>query len=638
MMTMRSVLSSGWMTKPRRAANGRCLEPALNLQCITTSSQLWWSSYNTSTPPHGYYYNDSKNSKKKSAEDTVDWVVKLDQAVLRYPGSSSCSVPQQQQHPPLDFKIQAAGTNVCGGHALLGPNSSGKSLLVAALTGLTTLHAHHPHQGRRLDSTARPHIVNPTSVQEPSGGAAAPKSAVVVASVSFESHQRLLKEGGSTYAALTRTTGGGQLSQAAQFMVVRFGLYSLLTRNVTTLSTGEIRKVLLVAALSLRPRLLVLDNAFDGLDVASRNVLKEIVSKTIRGFRRSDILVQGVNVKAVAHTQVLMATHRAEEIVDEISTITVMKGHLGRPAVTEDRNGRTAGELVLHAVTGEDVSSVAAAACEPWDDPTLPSTEEITELWNHSREQHRPRHNHQSEHQQIVRVENFGVTRGDKDLLAGLNWSVRQGERWLVAGGNGAGKSSLSKFLTTARSESVADGEQYHTGSLNVSLSPDRVGWVSTERHMSLMSMSQSTRTAREVMQMGVDDNYSLSTLLTADNGAVDKVAKWLRLDEQEHHGLLTRPFAELSQGEQKLVLLASAMAKRPKLLIFDEPLQGLDLVNRRRVLGLMERICCATDTSVVYVTHHFDELIPSLTHALHLHEGRAIYNGEISAYNHEDM
>ena len=116
---------------------------------------------------------------------------------------------------------------------------------------------------------------------------------------------------------------GGNLTKAAQFLVVRFGLFPLLQRDVSTLSTGEIRKVLLVRALANRPRVLFLDNAFDGLDVPSRETLKDLVSKTLLGFKQ-DILVQAVHSDATAHTQIVLVTHRAEEIVPEIETITTV--------------------------------------------------------------------------------------------------------------------------------------------------------------------------------------------------------------------------------------------------------------------------------------------------------------------------
>ena len=71
---------------------------------------------------------------------------------------------------------------------------------------------------------------------------------------------------------------------------------------------------MLVQALSEKPQLLLLDNAFDGLDVPSRKVLQEIISKTLRGFS-NDLLVQGVSSKDTADsTQVVLMTHRAEEL------------------------------------------------------------------------------------------------------------------------------------------------------------------------------------------------------------------------------------------------------------------------------------------------------------------------------------
>lgn len=87
-------------------------------------------------------------------------------------------------------------------------------------------------------------------------------------------------------------------SQAAKYLVMRFGLYRLLSRRVEQLSTGEIRKLLLARALSSRPRLLLLDNAFDGLDSRARDELREHVGQTARGF--GEMLVQG----AGGHLQV----------------------------------------------------------------------------------------------------------------------------------------------------------------------------------------------------------------------------------------------------------------------------------------------------------------------------------------------
>ena len=98
---------------------------------------------------------------------------------------------------------------------------------------------------------------------------------------------------------------------------------------------------------------------------------------------------------------------------------------------------------------------------------------------------------------------------------------------------------------------------------------------------------------------------------------------------------LKERSLQQLSQGEQKLVLIASALAKQPKLLILDEPTQGLDWVHRRRILALLERLCQAIpELSLVFITHYEEEWIPSISHVLHLDHGRALYQGGRKNYN----
>ena len=179
-----------------------------------------------------------------------------------------------------------------------------------------------------------------------------------------------------------------------------------------------------------------------------------------------------------------------------------------------------------------------------------------------------------------------------------------------------AGKSTLSRLL--ARKSSVEDG------SLMLSVDESQIGWVSTELHMQLAQSGISTRNV-----LAGHDNPPASQIEFGE-----KVASWLNVDPV----LLSRPFSCLSQGEQKMVLVARAIAGRPKLLIVDEPMQGLDSHNRRRVLGLIELICRATDASLVYITHHMEELLPCVTHVLHLQGGRDVFQGELADYEPESI
>jgi len=341
-----------------------------------------------------------------SAVETVLPLAELNDAVLAYPGSSGCT-------RPIDFAIQPASS---GGHALIGGNASGKSLISSAIAS----------QG------------SSEYLREGTFYTDKPWYSTTVAHVSFESHEEILEKGGTVTKVISR---GGQLSKAAQFLIVRFGLYHLLHREVGTLSTGEIRKVMLIRALAECPRLLILDNAFDGLDVPSREKLKELVSRTIQGFR-PDILVQAVSARNTAHTQVLLLTHRPEEVVDEIEHISVLKSVPGESFGKLESFSRESmsSHTLFERALGDNDRYGDVTTVEPWnDDNLLPTIDEIARTWEGVLEE--------ATNKPLIVAEGLNVRRGDATLLQELNWQVKAGERWLVAGGNGAGTLCCRRFF-----------------------------------------------------------------------------------------------------------------------------------------------------------------------------------------------
>jgi ABC-type molybdenum transport system ATPase subunit/photorepair protein PhrA len=262
------------------------------------------------------------------------------------------------------------------------------------------------------------------------------------------------------------------------------------------------------------------------------------------------------------------------------------------------------------------------------NDVALPSLDEIRAVWQSGGEDKRTnKHNASRETKfistlgPVLEAKQLKVQRDDTILMDGFDWKVMEGDRWLLAGGNGSCKSTLSRLLT-AQDENAVSGGHLQT--------PQSVGWVSTELHMSL---TQSTLTGREVLLGYATPTASQTMTRHHSPHVVDAVASWLELGTNEA-ALLDRPFQNLSQGEQKMVLIGAAMAGRPEVLVLDEPCQGLDLWNRRRVLKLVEQLCQATRTTLVYITHHLEEVIPSVTHVLHLHKGATIYNGPRSNYD----
>ena len=82
---------------------------------------------------------------------------------------------------------------------------------------------------------------------------------------------------------------------------------------------------------------------------------------------------------------------------------------------------------------------------------------------------------------------------------------------------------------------------------------------------------------------------------------------------------LADQTFLKLSSGEQRLILLARAFVKDPALLILDEPLHGLDLINRRLVKDIIETYCERKDKTLIMVTHYQEELPNNITNSTFL-------------------
>src|SRR5204862_6751486 len=89
------------------------------------------------------------------------------------------------------------------------------------------------------------------------------------------------------------------------------------------------------------------------------------------------------------------------------------------------------------------------------------------------------------------------------------------------------------------------------------------------------------------------------------------------------------RPLLSLSYGERRVILLARALVSRPRLLLLDEVLNGLDEINRGRVLRWLARQTGRLPW--VLATHRLVDVPPGATHALLLSRGRSLYRGRLS-------
>lgn len=219
-----------------------------------------------------------------------------------------------------------------------------------------------------------------------------------------------------------------------------------------------------------------------------------------------------------------------------------------------------------------------------------------------------------------------GVRRGSDHLLKDLRWSVEHDQRWVVVGPNGAGKTTALTiaatriFPTTGSVEILGE----RMGSVDLTELRPRVGFASS----ALVKDIPMHETALDLV---VTAAYAITGRWREQYVADDlERARWL-LDAWGAGQLADRPFASLSEGERKRVLIARALMSDPELLLLDEPGAGLDLAGREELVGLLTAFANDPNSpTLVLVTHHLEEIPPGVTHVLLLANGEAISSGPI--------
>ena len=138
-----------------------------------------------------------------------------------------------------------------------------------------------------------------------------------------------------------------------------------------------------------------------------------------------------------------------------------------------------------------------------------------------------------------------------------------------------------------------------------------RIGFVSPELHLYFDYSASS----REVIASGWFDTIGLFRTLTPAQD--EQVSRWIQLLKLENMG--SRRLAELSAGQQRMVLLARALIKNPPLLILDEPCQGLDPLQTAEFKYLVDQVCEQFGTTLIFVSHYPEDVPSCVDHFLSL-------------------
>ncbi len=226
----------------------------------------------------------------------------------------------------------------------------------------------------------------------------------------------------------------------------------------------------------------------------------------------------------------------------------------------------------------------------------------------------------------LVALTDACVELGGRPVLHDLNWSLHPGQHWVIVGRNGSGKST---FLRLVR------GELWPV--INTSPIPPRVyhldgdaqftavgikeafATVSPEHHNRYLQQEWSLR-VRDVVRSGVGGgDYAYQTLTPDQRDNVEAAIDLMRVRH-----LTARNVQELSTGELRRVLIARALAGRPRVLVCDEIGDGLDVGSRATLLEALDDAARA-GTQLLVSTHRGNELPSAMTHRLMLEAGRIV-------------
>jgi molybdate transport system ATP-binding protein len=219
----------------------------------------------------------------------------------------------------------------------------------------------------------------------------------------------------------------------------------------------------------------------------------------------------------------------------------------------------------------------------------------------------------------LVELKNVNVTNGRTFILRDVTWTLREGDCWALAGPNGAGKSTLLNLIQGDHPQAYAQNIRLFGRKTDSTKTlwqmRQRLGWMSPELHQHYPGEWKTFPV--------VCSGFLNSIGLYESPSRAQRNAAWQWLSDLGLAAHADEPFGELTFGQQRLVLLARAVVKRPRLLILDEPCQGLDATQRRTVLSAVDRLVAQTETSLIFVTHHPREIPGCITHLLRLGHGR---------------
>jgi molybdate transport system ATP-binding protein len=336
----------------------------------------------------------------------------------------------------------------------------------------------------------------------------------------------------------------------------RLRMRHFLHRGLRFISTGEMRKTLLVRAILSEPALLILDSPLDGLDRASQLEMHGIIEELLH-----------------SRISVLLLCRQLEDVPAGVTHILVLRAGQVFACDSAKNIMANAAVQVLMNPPMTTLGEVPRPATRAWE---APSDTPLLELHN------------------------VTVRYGDLTVLRSVNWVFYRGMHCAISGPNGCGKSTLLSLIT---------GDSHKAYGQDITLFGIRRGsgesvWEIKQNFGQLDTQLQlSFARGMRVVEVVVSGFFDSIGLFDDWGDTQRKSAEaWLRALGLTDYG--REKFDALSFGLQRMVLLARAMVKSPLILLLDEPTLGLDGHHRKLMLRAIDHIARHSDTQIIFVSH----------------------------------
>lgn len=344
-------------------------------------------------------------------------------------------------------------------------------------------------------------------------------------------------------------------------LVVWFGIEELLDKEVNMLSSGELRKFLIIRSLLSKPRILILDNPFIGLDKTSRQTLNSLL-KRLSEFDNLQIVLVLSSPKDISPIITDVLAVKDKEVYNKQSR----QDFLANENIINDLFP------IIETNDKGDLKSLYPSNSIPFKNAAI--------------------------------LKDIHIKYGKRTILKDLSWTIKRGDKWALLGINGSGKSTLLSLICGDNPQAYANDitlfdRKRGTGESIWDIKK-RIGYISPEMHLYYLKNVRCL----DVIGSGFFDTIGLYRKCSVEQELV--ALEWMKKLQIEH--LRNVSFLNISSGEQRLVLLARVFVKNPDLLILDEPLHGLDIAYKRYIKSFLETFC-DENKSLIYVTHYEDEI-----------------------------